>query len=168
MKNQRKKGGIMTNIIKRKNGNETSPVPVFSGLIDQVFQNNLSRFFDDDGWGLDRMNRAFNIPVNIRETDKTYEIEMMAPGMKKENFKLNVNGETLTVSFEHKEENNEENDQKTWIRKEYSQQSFVRTFNLDDTVDANKIEARYEDGVLRLSIAKKEGAQKISRNIEIQ
>ncbi len=158
----------MTNIIKRKNGTETSPVPVFSGLIDQVFQNNLSRFFDDEGWGSDRMNRAFNIPVNIRETGKTYEIELMAPGMKKENFKLNVNGDTLSVSFEHKEENNEENEQKTWIRKEFSQQSFVRTFNLDDTVDANKIEARYEDGVLRLSIAKKEGAQKISRNIEIQ
>ncbi len=79
-----------------------------------------------------------------------------------------MNGDVLTMLFEHKEENNQGNEKEGWLRREYTTQSFSRSFNLDDTVDANKINAKYEDGILHLSLIKKEGTQKISRTIEIK
>jgi len=158
---------MTANIIKRKNGRSNMPEPTsFSGLVDQIFQDNLSRFFNNDFWGFDGVNQRGNIPVNLRETDKTYEMELVAPGLKKEDFKLNVTNDMLTVSFEHKEENNQENN--NWIRQEYKMQSFSRSFNLDDSIDANNITAKYHDGILHLTLPKKESAQKISRTINIQ
>src|SRR5437763_8822901 len=100
----------MTNIIKRNNGNSSMP-STFTGLVDQLFQDNLSRFFTDDFWGSSGVSRSSQVPVNIKETDKTYEMELVAPGLKKEDLKLNVSNDMLTVSFEHKEENNQENEQ---------------------------------------------------------
>ncbi len=158
----------MTNIMKRNNDKSELPTATFSGLVDQLFQNNLSRFFNDDSPGLTGLNRTMNIPVNIRETDNSYKLELVAPGLKKQDFKLNVNGDVLTILFEHKEENNQGNEKEGWLRREYTTQSFTRSFNLDDTVDANKINAKYEDRILHLSLVKKEGTQKISRTIEIK
>jgi HSP20 family protein len=157
----------MASIIKRNNGNSNMP-STFTGLVDQLFQDNLTRFFNDDFWGSGNTNRPAQVPVNIKETDKTYEIELVAPGLKKEALKLNVSNDMLTVSFEHKEENNQENEQEGWLKREYRYQSFSRSFSLDDTIDANKISAKYEDGVLHLSLPKKEGSQKISKTIEIK
>jgi HSP20 family protein len=162
-----KKGGIMTSIMKRESGNSNMPT-TFTGLVDQLFQDNLSHFFKDDLWGFGGVNRSFQVPVNIKETDKTYEMQLVAPGLSKEDLKLNVSNDLLTVSFEHKEENNQDNEQEGWLKREYRHQSFSRSFNLDDTIDANKISAKYQDGVLNLSLPKKEGAQKISKNIEIK
>ncbi len=155
----------MTTIMKRDNGNSNMP-STFTGLVDQLFQDNLTRFFNDDFWGSGSVSRSSQVPVNIKETDKTYEMELVAPGLKKEDLKLNVSNDMLTVSFEHKEENNQENE--GWLKREYRHQSFSRSFSLDDTIDANKISAKYLDGVLHLSLPKKEGAQKISKNIEIK
>jgi HSP20 family protein len=158
----------MTSIMKRNNGNSNMP-STFTGIVDQLFQDNLSRFFNDDFWGSSSVSRSSSqVPVNIKETDKTYEMELVAPGLKKEDLKLNVSNDMLTVSFEHKEENNQENEREGWLKREYRHQSFSRSFSLDDTIDANKISAKYEDGVLHLSLPKKEGAQKISKNIEIK
>jgi HSP20 family protein len=157
----------MTGIMKRNNGNSNMP-STFTGLVDQLFQDNLTRFFTDDFWGSSGGNRSSQVPVNIKETDKTYEMELVAPGLKKEDLKLNVSNDMLTVSFEHKEENNQENEEEGWLKREYRHQSFSRSFSLDDTIDANKISAKYQDGVLHLSLPKKEGAQKISKNIEIK
>ena len=157
----------MTNIIKRNDGNSSMP-STFTGLVDQLFQDNLTRFFTDDFWGSSGVSRSSQVPVNIKETDKTYEMELVAPGLKKEDLKLNVSNDMLTVSFEHKEENNQENEQEGWLKREYRHQSFSRSFSLDDTIDANKISAKYQDGVLHLSLPKKEGAQKISKTIEIK
>jgi HSP20 family protein len=154
----------MANIMKR---DATQPA-TFGSVVDQIFQNNLSRFFDDDYWGFNGSLTKSQVPVNIRETDKTYELEMMAPGLKKEDFKLNIAGDTLTVSIEHSEDNNQENKNEGWLRREYRRQSFTRNFSLDDTVDANKVAAKYENGVLYLSIPKKENAQKVTRTIEIK
>jgi HSP20 family protein len=137
-------------------------------VVDRVFQNNLERFFDDNFWGDNGFSSRNQVPVNIRETDKTYEMELMAPGLNKQDFKLNIAGDTLTVSFDHKEENKQENDQQGWLRREYRRQSFSRSFNLDDTVDADKIKARYENGTLQLSLPKKENAQKVTRPIAIE
>ena len=156
----------MTSIMKRGNGNSNVPT-TFTGLVDQLFQDNLNRFFNDDFWSPGGANRYTQVPVNIRETDKTYEMELVAPGLKKEDLKLNVSDDMLTISFEHKEENKQESEGEGWLKREYRHQSFSRSFNVGDTIDVNKITARYQDGILHLSLPKKEGAQKISRNIQI-
>jgi HSP20 family protein len=148
-----------------KRGNGHTPANGFSGLVDKVFQDNLSRFFNDDLWGFNGVNRTVNVPVNLRETDKSYEMELVAPGLRKEDLKVNIQGNVLTVGFEHKEEH--EQNKEGWLRKEYKRQSFTRSFSLDDNVDANKINAEYKDGVLHLSLPKKEGAQSLSRTIEV-
>jgi len=153
----------MTNIVKRNNGH--TPMP-FSGLVDKVFQNRLNRFFEDDFWGFDGSPSQKQVAMNLRETDTTYEMELVAPGLRKEDFQINVSGDTLTISYEHKNENRQEN--VNWLRKEYRVQSFTRSFNLDDTVNADDISARYENGILHLTLPKKEGARKISKSIEIK
>jgi len=162
----------MANIMKKNNGNggavaNRSQTPL-SGLVDSVINNALSRFFDDDFWGLNDVVSSGRVPVNIRETDKTYEMEVVAPGLKKEDFDVSISDKMLTVSFEHKEENREENKGEGYLKQEYRMQSFSRSFTLDDTVDADKISAQYKDGVLHLSLPKKEGAQKITKSIEIK
>lgn len=159
---------MTTGIIKTENGNASLPATSFSGLIDRVFQKNLSRFFEDDFWGFNGINQQYSVPVNLTETDKSYEMELVAPGLKKEDFKLSLEGDLLTVSYEHKEETKQENKNERWLRKEYRMQSFSRSFNLDDTLDPNKITARYQDGVLHVSLAKKEGAQRLYKTIEIK
>ena len=161
----------MANIMKSKKGNAETParsVMPFNGLVDGVLQNTLSRFFNDDFWGFDGILSKAQVPVNIRETDKSYEIAVMAPGLKKEDFNVSISNNLLTVSFEHKEEDRQENNQDGYLQQEYRMQSFSRSFSLDDTVDAEKISARYRDGVLSLSLPKKEGAQRITKSIEIK
>lgn len=156
----------MNNIIRKSNGGTTTPTTSFSGLVDQLFEKNFNRFFDDGFWGLNRA-AGNQVPVNIRETDKTYEMEVAAPGFQKEDFKVDIADEMLTVSLDHKEENRQENKGGV-IRQEYRRQSFSRSFTLDETIDAGKISARYQDGLLHLTLPKKEGAQKISRTISIE
>jgi HSP20 family protein len=163
----------MANIMKRNNGNgrtvaTTMPAMPFGGWVDSVLQNTLSRFFDDDFQGFDGTLTVNRVPVNIRETDKSYEMEIMAPGLRKEDFNVNISDNMLTVSFEHKEENKEENKREGYLRQEYRMQSFSRNFTLDDTVDADKISAQYKDGVLHMSLPKKEGAQKITKSIKVK
>jgi HSP20 family protein len=158
-----------TNIMKKNNGNSAMPVRSLTGWMDHVLQNNLNRFFNDDFWGADTLlSNSSSVPVNIRETDKTYELQLVAPGLKKEDFKLQLNDDLLTVSFEHNEQNEEEDKKEGWLRKEYRTQSFSRSFNLTDSVDVQKINASYREGILNVTLPKKEGAQRISRNIEIK
>ena len=144
------------------------PATTFSGLVDKIFQNNVNRLFDDDFWGFTNVARNVNVPVNVQETDKSYELELVAPGLRKEDFKVNLHGDTLTVSFEHQEEQNQEDKQGNWLRREYRKQSFSRSFNLDEAIDAGKINAQYTDGILHLTLPKKEGEQPLTRTIEIK
>ncbi len=153
----------MTNIIKKENGRPAT----FGSVVDQLFQTNLDRFFDDHFWGFYGLQAGTSVPANVREKDKSYELEVIAPGLRKEDFQLSLSGGTLTVSFEHKEEKNEK-DADRWLRREHRSQSFTRTFTLDDTVDAGNATARYENGVLLLTLPKKEQARPISRTIDIQ
>ncbi len=96
----------MANIMKRNKGNGSAvasrSLMPFGGLVDSVFGNTLSRFFDDDFWGFNGLVSSSEVPVNIRETDKSYEMEVAAPGLKKEDFNVNISNNMLTVSFEHK------------------------------------------------------------------
>jgi HSP20 family protein len=158
----------MNNIIKSENGRQPA---TFGSVVDQIFQNNLDRFFDDEFWGFNGTSKSPNltqVPVNIRETDKTYELELSAPGLQKQDFRLNMDGDVLTITAENTEETRTEDKSEGWFRKEFKKGQFTRSFNLDDTVDAGKISAKYEDGILYLSIPKKEHAQKVTRSIEIQ
>lgn len=94
----------MSNIIKRENGQKPA---TFGTVVDQIFQNNLNRFFDDEFWGFNGISKSPDLnpaPANIRETDKTYELELSAPGLQKQDFHLKLEGDTLTISAEHSEE----------------------------------------------------------------
>lgn len=157
---------MTTNIIKRNGGTTSLPARHYSSWVDQLLQDNLNRFFNDDFWGFKDIDRTVNLPVNLRETDKTYEMSLIAPGLKKDAFKLNVANDMLTVSYEQKQD--KENKEEGWLRREYSMQSFSRSFNLDDSVDTGKITASYDNGILHLTLPKKESAQKLSRTIEIK
>jgi HSP20 family protein len=167
-----KKEVTMANIMKRKNGNSgmttARNLMPFGGLVDGVLQNTLSRFFDDDFWGFNGLVSSGQVPVNIRETEKSYEMEVVAPGLRKEDFHVNISDNMLTVSFEHKEENKEEDKREGYLRQEYRRQSFSRSFALDETVNADKISAHYRDGVLHINLPKKEGAQRIAKNIQVK
>jgi HSP20 family protein len=155
----------MNNIIKKEKANPA----VFGSVVDQIFQNNLSRFFDDDFWGSNRFPATRSqAPVNIREMDKSYELQVIAPGLRKQDFNISLADDTLTISYEHVEEGREGHKNKGWLREEYSRRSFSRSFNLDNSVDAINAVARYEDGILHLSLPKKESFQKPSRTIAVQ
>jgi HSP20 family protein len=96
-----------------------------------------------------------NLPaVNVKETRKEYNIEFASPGFSKKDFKIDVEQNVLTVSAEKEEEKKEEKD--TFTRREFSYNSFSRSFTLPQTVNAEKIDAKYNDGILQLSIPKKE------------
>lgn len=158
----------MNTLMKKANGNGNMPATTFSGLVEKIFQDNVNRFFDDNFWGFNNISQNVNVPVNIRETDNSYELELVAPGLRKEDFKINLQREILTISFEHQEEQSQQAKEGGWVRKEYQAKSFTRSFNLDDAIDAGKISAQYTDGILHVNMPKKEGAQAVSRSIDIQ
>jgi len=129
-------------------------------------------FFSRDlwNWGLEN-NSSTNttIPaINVKETNDNFEVEVAAPGMTKKDFKVELNGNMLTISSE-KQNEWQENENERYTRREFSYQSFQRTFQLPkDVVDEDKIQAKYENGLLHLTIPKKEHAkQRPPRMIEI-
>ena len=114
-----------------------------------------NEWFDNGGL----LGRAMNVPaVNITEQKDEYLVSLAAPGLKRDDFKLDVYGNMLTISSE-KEENMEEKD-KRFTRKEYSYSSFSRSFTLPEEINKEKIEAKYEEGVLKISLPRKEEAKK--------
>ena len=155
---------MTTTIAKRQNGD---PSVSFGNVVDNIFQNSLRRFFDDNFWDAEGPLTAGTVPVNVRETDQHYELDVIAPGCKKEDFNISINDNLLAISFNSKMENI--SSQKAgWVRNEYVKRSFSRTFTLDDTVEVNKVNATYTDGILHLTLAKNEKAKKLSKNIEIK
>jgi HSP20 family protein len=161
-----KKEEHMANILKRENSRQPA---TFGSVVDQIFQNNLSRFFDDSFWGFNAgdMDRT-KVPVNLRETDSAYEMELVAPGLKKENFKLNVSRDILTVSCEEENENRQTNEKEGWLQQEYRKRSFSRSFHLNDAIDTNGINAHYENGILYVTLPKNENAKPFSKTIMVE
>ncbi|MFZ4740443.1 MAG: Hsp20/alpha crystallin family protein [Bacteroidales bacterium] len=129
--------------------------------------------FTDEFFGKDLLSTlienqgGFSMPaVNILETKDSFKIEVAAPGLKKEDFNIDLHKNLLTISSE-KEENKEENDDKI-MRREFSYSSFKRTFSLPDLVDHDKVSASYLNGVLSIEIPKREEAkEKPARQISI-
>jgi HSP20 family protein len=110
----------MNNIMKKENGRQPA---TFGSVVDQIFQNNLNRLFDDEYWGFNGLNKSSGVrqvPVNIRETDKSYEMELYAPGLKKQDFRLNLEGDTFTVTAEANMESTTGDKNNEWIRQEYT------------------------------------------------
>ncbi len=134
-----------------------------------AFPSLFSEFFDRDLF--DMANTGFNdstMPaVNIKEGKDDFEVEVAAPGMKKDDFKIELDNNLLVISSE-KEEKNEEKESGEFTRREFSYQSFRRSFTLPKTIEDKKIKASYKDGVLSIRLPKKEEAkEKPRRMIEI-
>ena len=107
--------------------------------------------------------------VNIKESDKDFEVEVAVPGMNKKDFKIEVENNMLVISSEKKEEKSEEDKEGKYTRKEFSYQSFQRSFTLPmDIIDDKKIEAKYKDGILTITIPKKEETNKPTRVIDVK
>jgi HSP20 family protein len=155
----------MANILKRDSSRQPAN---FGSVVDQIFQNNLSRFFDDSFWGGSGDTDRSMVPVNLRETDTSYEMELVAPGLRKQDFQLNVSGDMLTVSFEEKNENKETNTEEGWVRQEYRKRSFSRSFHMNDAIDTNKIAAHYENGILYVTLPKNEKSKQLSKTIKVE
>ncbi len=116
-------------------------------------------------WGTD-LRTSSAVAVNINESEKDYSLEFNAPGRNKEDFKINVENGLLTVSYEKKEE--AEAKEVKSIRKEFSFQSFKRSFSLDEKINADAIEAKYENGILKIVLPKKEEVKVTPKQISIQ
>ena len=133
-----------------------------------AWPNLVEEFFNGDLFPrfLDAESKQSLPAVNIVESKDDYRIDVAAPGLNKEDFKVNLENNVLTVSSE-KEEKQEDKDEKV-MRKEFSYYSFSRSFTLPLTVNAEKIRATHKDGILQVIIPKKEEAkEKPSREIKI-
>ncbi len=140
----------------------------FSNQLPSIFD----RFFDGDLF--DWSNRNFSLTnttlpsVNIKESNDAYTVEVAAPGFNKGDFKVELNRDLLTISSEKQMENETKEDEQ-FTRREFSYQAFTRTFTLPNTVEEDKIKATYDNGILKISIPKKEEAKpKPSKVIEIK
>lgn len=144
---------VKFNADKRNNG---SLLPGFSDVFDSIFTDTLLS---------DRMTAR--VPAaNVSETADHFHVELAAPGLKKEDFKLNLERNVLNITVEKQ---NEQNDvQKNYSKREYSYTSWVRSFTLPESANAEQIDATYTDGVLKIDIAKREEAKVTRREIAIK
>jgi HSP20 family protein len=111
-------------------------------------------------------SNGFNFPpVNISETKDLYELEFNVPGRNKEDFKITVDKNILSVSFDKKEEVKDEN--KKQVKKEFTLQSFKRSFTLDEKIVSENIAAKYENGLLVLRLPKKEEVKVEAKQIAV-
>jgi len=129
-------------------------------LLSDLFDN--EKFFDSD-W----LKRQSLPPVNVKETEKQYEIEIAAPGRSKKDFSILAENGVLTISSEKKEE--KELKEKDYTRKEFNYSSFARSFSLPENANEEEIKANYSDGILKLEVAKKVISQpKAKKAIEVR
>lgn len=141
-------------LVKFNNNRNNALLPGFNDVFESIFNDT---FFND------RM--VTRVPaVNISESAGHYHIDLAAPGLKKQDFKISVDDNQLTISVEQQAESND----RKYNKREYSYSSFVRSFTLPDLADQGNIEAAYEDGVLKIDVAKKEEAKTVSRQIELK
>ncbi len=146
-------------LIKRNKGQSSairrsrSPLSSFFEDLDTLLSPVLST-------GMDLVPSA-----NIKETENEYKVELAAPGLSKEDFHLNVENNMLSIHVDKEQEKEEK--EEGYTRREYNYKSFVRTFNLPESVASDKIEAKYENGILNLTLPKKEEAKKGSQKREI-
>jgi HSP20 family protein len=131
----------------------------FDGLLNDFFNEvpSFGKKWSDDAFGFP--------PVNITENDNSYQIEVAAPGMEKADFNLKLDGNILTISAEKKEQTKDETAKA--IRREFSSRSFKRSFTLDEKIDAANIAAKYDNGILKVTLPKKEEVKALAKEITI-
>lgn len=135
------------------------------GFFDDFFRP-WNEWFESDGM---RWGKVMTMPaVNIVEGENDFMVSLAAPGMKKDDFDIEVKGNMLTIRCEKEEQKDEK--ESTFTRKEYNYSSFCRSFTLPEKVNKGKIEARYEEGVLKLSLPKNDEAKKriISKHVSVK
>ena len=128
----------------------------------------LSDFFDNDRFFDSDLLKKQSMPsVNVKESDKDFEIDVAAPGLTKKDFKIAVDNGVLTISSEKEEEKEEK--EKDYTRREFSYNAFSRSFTLPENVNEEDIKAMYQDGILKLNIAKKNiTVSKAKKAIEVK
>jgi len=113
------------------------------------------------------LQNQFLPSVNIFETEEGYQIDVAAPGLKKENFQINLNQTNLSIAYS--EEASKEESNGKFTRREFRTGSFKRNFTIPQTIDSEKISGSYTDGILKIFLPKREEAKvKSERSIEIQ
>ena len=148
----------MSQLVKK-----TSLFPSFPSLFDDFFTKD---FFDWNDKNFARLGSTLP-SVNLKETDQHYLIELAAPGMKKEDFKVEMHNGILTVSAERKEEKEEKKED--FLRREFSYSSFSRSFAVPENSMEDRVEASYKDGILKITLNKKEAKPvKVSKAIEVK
>lgn len=140
------------------NGVTNNPA-VFNSAFSNLFEN----FLGDDF--LTKEYASFVPAVNISEQDGKYTLELSAPGFQKEDFKLEIAKGVLTISGEHKTES--ETTEKKFTRKEFSYGSFQRSFSLPENINEDAVEAKYENGVLKITLTQLEDPKKAPKEIKI-
>lgn len=143
-------------------------------------QQGLSRLFSD--WPASLLDRDFfdfgsdpfparlgvNIPsVNVRETPKDYVLEVAAPGLERKDFNIEIDNHTLRISAEKEENKEEKKESEGYSRKEYSFSSFSRSFALPENVKEGDIDAKYENGILKLTVPKAKESPKAVKKISV-
>jgi HSP20 family protein len=136
--------------------------PILSPLLFDDFFKPWNEWFDDDRF----INRMITMPsVNITENNDYYNVSLAVPGLMKDDFKIDLDGNMLTISAE-KEENKEEKDKK-FTRKEFNYTSFSRSFTLPEDVREESIDAHYENGILFIKLPRKVNGKKVAATKKI-
>jgi HSP20 family protein len=135
------------------------PVKTFDTIFDELFNGAQTQWNNGQKSG--------SVPVNIHEAKDGYHLEFNAAGRNKEDFKVELEKGLLTISFEAKESAPKEEDYKT-VRREFNIGSFKRSFNVDDKVNVDGIQAKYENGVLKVYLPKKEEVAPVGKQINVQ
>ncbi|RIV44165.1 Hsp20/alpha crystallin family protein [Flagellimonas pelagia] len=157
----------MSNLVATKNGSVAKPnsngltFPMWSSWIDELFNRELPTVFTSN------FNTGITLPkVNIRETKDSYYVDMAVPGLKKSDFSIDLDNQVLSISAETQNENQET--EQNYTRREFGYASFRRSFSLPETVNEDKIKAEYREGLLSIHLPKKdEAVQKPARSIKI-
>lgn len=143
-----------------KNGNSKTAslvfnmLPTFPSWIDEVINKNFGTEF------MSNFNTGMTLPaVNVLDTANDYLVEMAVPGLKKSDFNISVDNLLLSISAEVKSEY-ENIDNENYTRREFGYSSFKRTFTLPESVETDKISAKYDDGILKVTLPKREEAKK--------
>ncbi|AUD02338.1 Hsp20/alpha crystallin family protein [Spirosoma pollinicola] len=134
-------------------------------LIENLFGRDMNEFFNTN-----TTSGLTSVPaVNVLEHQDGFRIEVAAPGLKKEDFKLNLNHNNLTISaYQETQKDEPGQGNEKYTRREFSYSSFQRTFTLPTSINADRIQATYADGLLKIDVPKREEAKvKPPRQIEI-
>ena len=159
----------MTGLIKTRKRNDIdnnagyNTLPSLSSWMDDIFSKSFGNEF------MSNFNTGMTLPaVNVKDTDDEYVVEMAVPGLQKSDFDINLDNQLLSISAETTTETNEGNDNDNYTRREFGYSSFKRSFSLPDSVETDKISAKYDEGILKVVLPKREEAKKKpAKSIEV-